>query len=144
MANHSSIFAWKIPSTEEPDRLQFMRPQRVKHMQYFYYIYIYIYKQYINTEKLFIKLHNIGDSCLTILNLRVDKQKVEHHCSLHPYSSQTVNYTFCPNQVHVSPHSPIPCTILPGTIVEKTVETILKNQQTVLPLLRFLLSLCLN
>ena len=29
MATHSSILAWKIPWTEEPDRLQSMRPQRV-------------------------------------------------------------------------------------------------------------------
>ena len=29
MATHSSILAWKIPWTEEPGRLQSMRPQRV-------------------------------------------------------------------------------------------------------------------
>ena len=27
MATHSSILAWEIPWTEEPSRLQFMRPQ---------------------------------------------------------------------------------------------------------------------
>ena len=27
MATHSSIFAWRIPWTEEPDRLQFMVSQ---------------------------------------------------------------------------------------------------------------------
>ena len=31
MATHSSILAWKIPWTEEPGRLQSMRPQRVGH-----------------------------------------------------------------------------------------------------------------
>ena len=31
MATHSSIFAWKIPWTEEPGRLQFMGPQRAGH-----------------------------------------------------------------------------------------------------------------
>ena len=31
MANHSSILAWKIPWTEEPDGLQSMQPQRVGH-----------------------------------------------------------------------------------------------------------------
>ena len=29
MATHSSIHAWRIPWTEEPDRLQSMRKQRV-------------------------------------------------------------------------------------------------------------------
>ena len=28
---HSSILAWRIPWTEEPDRLQFMGSQRVEH-----------------------------------------------------------------------------------------------------------------
>ena len=31
MATHSSILAWRIPWTEEPDRLQFMGSQRVGH-----------------------------------------------------------------------------------------------------------------
>ena len=31
MAIHSSTLAWKIPWTEEPDRLQSMRSQRVEH-----------------------------------------------------------------------------------------------------------------
>ena len=31
MATHSSIFAWRIPWTEEPRRLQSMRLQRVGH-----------------------------------------------------------------------------------------------------------------
>ena len=31
MATHSSILAWKIPWTEDPDRLQSMRSQRVRH-----------------------------------------------------------------------------------------------------------------
>ena len=30
MATHSSTFAWKIPWTEEPSRLQFMGLQRVR------------------------------------------------------------------------------------------------------------------
>ena len=30
MATHSSILAWKIPWTEEPDKLQSMGSQRVK------------------------------------------------------------------------------------------------------------------
>ena len=31
MATHSSILAWKIPWSEEPDRLQSMGSQRVGH-----------------------------------------------------------------------------------------------------------------
>ena len=31
MATHSVILAWKIPLTEEPDRLQSMQLQRVRH-----------------------------------------------------------------------------------------------------------------
>ena len=31
MATHSRIFAWRIPWTREPDRLQFIRLQRVGH-----------------------------------------------------------------------------------------------------------------
>ena len=31
MATHSSILAWKIPWMEEPDRLQSMGSQRVRH-----------------------------------------------------------------------------------------------------------------
>ena len=31
MATHSNILAWKIPRTEELDRLQFMGLQRVGH-----------------------------------------------------------------------------------------------------------------
>ena len=31
MATHSSTLAWKIPWTEDPGRLQYMRSQRVRH-----------------------------------------------------------------------------------------------------------------
>ena len=31
MATHSSILAWRIPRTKEPDKLQFMESQRVGH-----------------------------------------------------------------------------------------------------------------
>ena len=31
MATHSSILVWRIPWTEEPDRLQSMGSQRIKH-----------------------------------------------------------------------------------------------------------------
>ena len=31
MATHSSILAWRIPWTEEPDWLQYVGSQRVKH-----------------------------------------------------------------------------------------------------------------
>ena len=31
MATHSSILAWEIPWTEEPEGLQSMGPQRVRH-----------------------------------------------------------------------------------------------------------------
>ena len=31
MATHSSILAWKIPCTEEPDRRHFMGSRRVRH-----------------------------------------------------------------------------------------------------------------
>ena len=31
MATHSSILAWKIPWTEEPDRLQFIGSHRAGH-----------------------------------------------------------------------------------------------------------------
>ena len=31
MATHSSTLAWRIPQTEEPDRLQYMGSQRAGH-----------------------------------------------------------------------------------------------------------------
>ena len=31
MTTHSSILAWRIPRTEEPDGLQYMGSQRVRH-----------------------------------------------------------------------------------------------------------------
>ena len=31
MATHPSVLAWRIPRTEEPDRLQSMGSQRVRH-----------------------------------------------------------------------------------------------------------------
>ena len=31
MAPHSSTLAWKIPRTEEPDRMQFVGSRRVRH-----------------------------------------------------------------------------------------------------------------
>ena len=31
MATHSSILTWRIPRTEEPDKLQFIGSQRVRH-----------------------------------------------------------------------------------------------------------------
>ena len=31
MATHANILAWRIPGTEEPDRLQSMGSQRVRH-----------------------------------------------------------------------------------------------------------------
>ena len=31
MATHSSVLAWRIPCTEEPEVLQSMRSQRVRH-----------------------------------------------------------------------------------------------------------------
>ena len=31
MATNSSILAWRIPSTEEPDGIQFMESQRLGH-----------------------------------------------------------------------------------------------------------------
>ena len=31
MATHSSIVAWRVPWTEEPDGLQFIGSQRVRH-----------------------------------------------------------------------------------------------------------------
>ena len=31
MATHSCILAWRIPQTEEPDKLQFTGSQRVRH-----------------------------------------------------------------------------------------------------------------
>ena len=37
MASHSSTFAWKIPWTEEPGRLQSMGSQRVGHLLNFHF-----------------------------------------------------------------------------------------------------------
>ena len=31
MATHTCILAWRIPWTEDPDRIQSMRSQRVRH-----------------------------------------------------------------------------------------------------------------
>ena len=46
MATHSSILAWKIPWTEEPGGLQFIRLQRVQH--------------HLPTEHTY--MHNMGQS----------------------------------------------------------------------------------
>ena len=44
IATHSSIFAWRIPWTEEPVRLQSIGSQRVKHNRSnFKYIYEVVY-----------------------------------------------------------------------------------------------------
>ena len=44
IATHSSIFAWRIPWTEEPVRLQSIGSQRVKHNRSnFMYIYEVVY-----------------------------------------------------------------------------------------------------
>src|SRR5574340_456390 len=46
MATHSSILAWKIPWTEEPDRLESMGSQRVGYdlaTEYAYNIPLYVY-----------------------------------------------------------------------------------------------------
>ena len=39
MAIHSSTLAWKIPRTEEPDRLQSMGSQRVNYLYIHYIVY---------------------------------------------------------------------------------------------------------
>ena len=39
MATHSSILAWRIPRTEEPDRLQSMGSQRVRQSEFFLLIF---------------------------------------------------------------------------------------------------------
>ena len=48
MAIHSSTLAWKIPWLEEPNRLQSMGSQRVRHDRatslHYIYIYTHIYK----------------------------------------------------------------------------------------------------
>ena len=43
-ANHSSIFAWRIPWTEELGRLQSMELQRVRHNLATTHTYIYCFK----------------------------------------------------------------------------------------------------
>jgi len=45
MAIHSSTLAWKIPWTEEPDRLQSMGSQRVGQRLYFHFQPLFQYKQ---------------------------------------------------------------------------------------------------
>ena len=65
MKTHSSILAWRIPCTEEPDGLQSMGPQRVRRdldteqQQHTVYIYIhtYIYTYCIYT-------HNASHACI--------------------------------------------------------------------------------
>ena len=40
MAIHSSIFAWKIPQTEEPSRLQSMGSQSQTRLSVYYFLHI--------------------------------------------------------------------------------------------------------
>ena len=40
MATHSSILAWRIPSTEEPGRLQSTKSQKVGHDFHFHFHFI--------------------------------------------------------------------------------------------------------
>ena len=39
MATHSSTLAWKIPWMEDPDRLQFMGSERVRHDRVFHFLW---------------------------------------------------------------------------------------------------------
>jgi len=56
MAIHSSILAWKIPWTEEPNGLQSMVSQRVGHD--WAHIHTYLYKYYLGFHFLkFLKLY---------------------------------------------------------------------------------------
>ena len=76
MTTHCSILAWRIPSTEEPDRLQSMGSQRVRHNWA-----IFTYK--LNHFVIYLKLTYCKS---TILNLKKEinlKKKIllfERHC----------------------------------------------------------------
>ena len=71
MATHSSILSWNIPWTEEPDRLESMGSQRVrhnsatkqqKHQQAFF---IYIFSACVKAEKKMLKIIELHNSrCL--------------------------------------------------------------------------------
>ena len=62
MATHSSIFAWEIPWTEEPGRLQSMRSQRVGYNwvanTFFQAEFILELKVYFNIQNSML-LHNL-------------------------------------------------------------------------------------
>ena len=50
MATHSSIFTWRIPWTEEPDRLQFMGSQRVGYDRAIFTLHIIL--EYTSVSKI--------------------------------------------------------------------------------------------
>ena len=51
MATHSSVFAWRIPWTEEPGRLQFMELHRVGHDCAYTYTYIANFRKIQNNSE---------------------------------------------------------------------------------------------
>ena len=50
MANHTSIFVWRIPWTEEPGRLQSMGSQRVR-LDWATNAFLHIYPSFLSWEK---------------------------------------------------------------------------------------------
>ena len=52
MAIHSSTLAWKIPWTEEPDRLQSMGSQRVGQTERLTFTFIYVVRERLETVTL--------------------------------------------------------------------------------------------
>ena len=65
MANYPSIFAWRIPWTEEPGRLQSMGRKGI-------YIYIYIY--------IYILSHHYPLSLTSIVNTRTETNILKRYC----------------------------------------------------------------
>jgi len=69
MATHSSILAWKIPWMEEPDRLQSVGSQRVRHnwatsppSPPIFFIHSFIYR-YLSCFHVLYSVNNAGHIC---------------------------------------------------------------------------------
>ena len=67
MAIHSSTLAWKIPWTEEPDRLQSMGLQRVRH-DWATSLHLYVYFK-LSVEEYLMEIYHVSNSiCLLMVD----------------------------------------------------------------------------
>ena len=81
MATHSSILAWKIPWTEDPGRLQSMRPQRVGH-------------NWMTNTSLSHMCHGYSTMFQGKYTM-IFNGSIEFHCMTIILFNQPINTTFC-------------------------------------------------